>query len=258
MVEFDRLVEIMRVLRSPEGCPWDIKQTHESLKPYLIEEAYEVIDAIDKGDSQKLKEELGDLLLHIVFHARIAAEEGEFDIDDVSETISEKLIQRHPHVFGEDARRISAEEVLANWEHIKATTSNDDNYYVLDGLPLSMPALLKAYRIQEKVDRFGFDWSNAVDILEKFEEEKSELEEAIQSGDTKRIEDELGDLLFTVVNLSRHLKVVPEAALNSTCDKFRNRFKLMEDMIRADGLELGGLDIEQLDEYWEKAKNKIG
>ena len=257
MKVFDKLLKIMTILRSPEGCPWDRKQTHESLKPYLIEEAYEVLEAIDRGDDQQLKEELGDLLLHIVFHAQIAEANGKFSMVDIAETLNEKLVQRHPHVFDEKDSEISTEQVVSNWEHIKAETSNDKKYYVLNGLPASMPALLKAFRIQEKVARFGFDWSNPLDILNKLDEEKNELQEILQTDDIRKIEDELGDLLFTIVNLCRHFDIVPEIALNSTSEKFRSRFKLMEDYLREDGKMLGSVGLKELDEYWEKAKKQV-
>ncbi|PJA27334.1 MAG: nucleoside triphosphate pyrophosphohydrolase [candidate division Zixibacteria bacterium CG_4_9_14_3_um_filter_46_8] len=257
METFDKLIQIMAQLRSPNGCPWDIKQTHKSLKPYLIEEAHEVLEAIDGQDPSKLKEELGDLLLHVVFHAQIAKDESNFDINEVIEAIIGKLIERHPHVFGEMAQKLSAEQVLANWENIKAETSKEKDYYVLKGIPASMPALLKAYRIQEKVARFGFDWSQPIDILDKLEEERLELKEAMVGADGEKLEEELGDLLFTIVNLCRHYKIEPEAALNSTCNKFRARFKLMEDYLREDQIRLGSIEIKELDEYWEKAKTYL-
>ncbi|MCP4632780.1 MAG: nucleoside triphosphate pyrophosphohydrolase [candidate division Zixibacteria bacterium] len=252
-----KLIEIMATLRSPDGCPWDRQQTHKSLKPYLIEEAFEVLDAIDSDNPQKLKEELGDLLLHIVFHAQMAEEARKFNISDIANAISDKLIKRHPHVFGDKKNVTTSEDVLSNWEHIKAETSEEKKYYVLNGLPNSMPALLKAYRIQEKVARFGFDWSNPIEILDKLDEERSELREAIQNGNITDIENELGDLLFTVVNISRHFNIYPAGALNSTSEKFRERFRLMEDYIMEDGKKLGSLRLDELDVYWDKAKKTI-
>ncbi|MBD3234796.1 MAG: nucleoside triphosphate pyrophosphohydrolase [candidate division Zixibacteria bacterium] len=254
MKEFDRLLEIMATLRSPEGCPWDREQSHSSLKPYLIEETYELLDAIDADDALKIKEELGDLLLHIVFHAQIGKDDNRFDIVDVINGITDKLIKRHPHVFGDAEKELSSEQVLENWETIKADTSENKEYYVLNGVPASMPALLKAYRIQEKVARFGFDWSNPIEILDKLDEEKSELRQVIKNGNQELVEDELGDLLFTIVNLCRHYNVVPESALNSTCEKFKRRFQKMEDFLREDNIKLGDASLEVLDRYWDKAK----
>ncbi len=255
MREFDKLLEIMAALRSPEGCPWDREQSHSSLKPYLIEETYELLDAIDANDALKIKEELGDLLLHIVFHAQIGKDENRFDIIDVINGITDKLIKRHPHVFGDSEKELSSEQVLENWETIKADTSEDKKYYVLNGVPASMPALLKAYRIQEKVARFGFDWSNPIEILDKLDEEKSELRQVIKDGKPEPVEDELGDLLFTIVNLCRHYNVVPESALNSTCEKFKRRFQKMEDYLREDNIKLSEVSLDELDRYWDKAKN---
>lgn len=196
---FDRLVKIMHELR--QKCPWDRKQTRESLKPYLIEEAYEVLDAIEKGDVEKLKEELGDLLLQVVFHAEIAKERNEFDIYDVIEFLCNKLIYRHPHVFG-DVKVMDAEEVLRNWEKLKKQEKNYESS-VLDGVPDQLPALIQAYRLQEKASKVGFDWENREDVEKKVEEEWQELLEAIRERDKKAIEEELGDVLFAIANLSR-------------------------------------------------------
>jgi tetrapyrrole methylase family protein/MazG family protein len=257
MEVFDKLLEVMAALRSPGGCPWDMEQTHRSLKPYLIEEAYELLEAIDKGDPSKTKEELGDILLHVIFHARIAEEAGHFTMEDVIEALRSKLIERHPHVFGDMENVRTAEQVLSKWENIKAETAGERNYYVLNGLPAAMPALLKAYRIQEKVARFGFDWENPIEILDKLEEERIELKEKLKSGDTDAVSGELGDLLFTAVNICRHYRIYPEDALNATCEKFRARFKLMEDYIRDEGKKLGELTLEELDSYWDRAKISV-
>lgn len=255
MNRFERLVKVMARLRSPDGCPWDLKQDHQSLKPYLIEEAYEVIEAIDSGDDQKLKEELGDLLLQIVFHARLAEERGHFDISDVAEGISEKIISRHPHVF-EKRREITPEEVLHNWEHIKIANSGKEEYSVLEGVPKSLPALLKAYRVQEKVARFGFDWEKTEDILEKIKEEIGELEKSFREGGGDEVREESGDLLFSLVNLCRRLGHSPEEVLNSTTEKFKKRFQYIEDRLREKGKTLSDSNLEEMDKLWEESKRK--
>jgi tetrapyrrole methylase family protein/MazG family protein len=255
MNQFERLVNIMGKLRSPEGCPWDLKQDHKSLRPYLIEEAYEVVEAINSGDDQKLKEELGDLLLQIVFHARLAEEKGHFDISDVAERISEKIISRHPHVF-EKKREITPEEVLHNWEHIKIANSGKEEYSVLEGVPKSLPALLKAYRVQEKVARFGFDWEKTEEILDKIREEIGELEQSFREGEREDVREELGDLLFSIVNLCRRLGHSPEEALNSTTEKFKKRFQYIEDRLREMGKSLSDSNLEEMDKLWEEAKRK--
>jgi len=246
MNRFERLVKVMARLRSPDGCPWDLKQDHQSLKPYLIEEAYEVIEAIDSGDDQKLKEELGDLLLQIVFHARLAEERG---------GISEKIISRHPHVF-EKRREITPEEVLHNWEHIKIANSGKEEYSVLEGVPKSLPALLKAYRVQEKVARFGFDWEKTEDILEKIKEEIGELEKSFREGGGDEVREESGDLLFSLVNLCRRLGHSPEEVLNSTTEKFKKRFQYIEDRLREKGKTLSDSNLEEMDKLWEESKRK--
>lgn len=256
MNRFERLIKVMARLRSPDGCPWDLKQDHQSLKPYLIEEAYEVIEAIDSGDDQKLKEELGDLLLQIVFHARLAEEKGRFDIWGVAEGICEKLIARHPHVF-EKRRKITPEEVLQNWEHIKIANSGKEEYSVLEGVPKSLPALLKAYRVQEKVARFDFDWERAEEVFEKIKEEIGELERSFQVGESAKVKDELGDVLFSLVNLCRHLGLSPEEALNSTTEKFKKRFEYIENRLREKGKTLSDSNLEEMDRLWEEAKERL-
>lgn len=256
MNRFERLIKVMARLRSPDGCPWDLKQDHQSLKPYLIEEAYEVIEAIDSGDDQKLKEELGDLLLQIVFHARLAEEKGRFDIWGVAEGICEKLIARHPHVF-EKRRKITPEEVLQNWEHIKIANSGKEEYSVLEGVPKSLPALLKAYRVQEKVARFDFDWERAEEVFEKIKEEIGELERSFQVGESSKVKDELGDVLFSLVNLCRHLDLSPEEALNSTTEKFKRRFEYIENRLREMGKTLSDSNLEEMDRLWEEAKERL-
>ena len=243
----------MTVLRSPDGCPWDKKQTHESLKPYLIEEAYEVIEAIDSGDDSKLSEELGDLLSQIVIHAQLARERDAFDIEDVSRRISDKLVERHPHIFDKKAD-LTAEEVLYNWEKIKLEKAKEPGYSVLQGVPRSMPALLKAFRVQEKVGRYGFDWKEPSDVITKVKEEIAELEEALQSGQKPRQEHELGDLLFSLVNLGRHLGMQPEEALNDTIRRFTGRFQYIEDKLREQGKTLPESNLNEMDNLWDEAK----
>lgn len=256
MENFKRLVTIIATLRGPNGCPWDKEQDHESLKPYLIEEAYEVLEAISEKSDEKLAEELGDLLTQIVMHAQLAGERGAFDIEDVAGRIADKLTTRHPHVFGE-REDLSPDEVLHNWERIKHRTAENHDYSVLQGLPLSLPALLKAFRVQEKVGRYDFDWKNPVDVLAKVREELDELEKALQSEVGMRQEEELGDLLFSLVNLGRHLKIQAEEALNSTIRRFIKRFQFIEDRLRQNGKKLDDSSLEEMDALWEQAKKEI-
>ncbi|MEE2709717.1 MAG: nucleoside triphosphate pyrophosphohydrolase [Gemmatimonadota bacterium] len=253
MSNFENLISIMKTLRSDKGCPWDREQTHESLRPYLIEEAYEVLDAIDAKDDNELKIELGDLLLQVVFHAQLAHEEGLFSIDDVSSAVSEKLIRRHPHVFG-DAKADTSDQVLTNWEKIKQSEKGPGKKSVLDGLPSHLPALLKAFRIQEKVARVNFDWQDIKAVFGKIREEISELEEAHDSTDQAAQEEEFGDLLFSLVNLARHLKVTPEDALRFTNEKFIRRFNYIEEKMSLTGESMDDATLEKLDLLWDEAK----
>ncbi|MDH4222092.1 MAG: nucleoside triphosphate pyrophosphohydrolase [candidate division Zixibacteria bacterium] len=248
---FVRLINLMRKLRSPQGCPWDRMQTHRSLLPYLLEEAYEVLDSVEKKDDLKFKEELGDLLLQIIFHSEIAREENRFDINEVMDNLKDKLVQRHPHIFSEK-RRLSSTQVIKNWEHIKLATS--DNKSVLSGIPKTFPALLKAYRVGEKVSRYGFDWQSREDILPKMREELKEFEKAYRSKNKKKIEEELGDILFTLVNLSRHMKINPEFALRKTVQKFIRRFNYIEKELSRRNKSLGKTSLKELDFLWEKSK----
>ena len=252
-IDFDRLVEVVEKLRGDNGCPWDKAQTHESVKPYLIEEAFEVIEAIEKQDNSSICEELGDVLLHVVFHAQMATEGGNFDIDDVASGIVEKIIGRHPHVFAEGHARTTG-EVLEEWERIKLKEkkSKHGKASLLDGLPLSMPALLVAQRIQEKAARIGFDWPNADGVLNKIREEFAELEEAMETGNPKLIEDEFGDFLFSLTNLARFLEISSEMALRNTIDKFRRRFAYIEKRVAEERLSKPGLEV--LDGFWNEAK----
>ena len=243
----------MARLRSPNGCPWDRAQNHATLKPYLIEETYEVIDAIDNGNPDSLAEELGDLLLHIVFHARIAEEEGRFDMEDVCRRIADKLVERHPHVFKEQAD-LTPSEVVDRWEVIKA--NGRESYSVLEGVPRHLPALLKAYRIQEKVGRFGFDWDEAVDVVDKIREEISEFENAYRENDKQALHREFGDLLFSLVNFSRHLGIQAEAALDDADRRFIRRFQYIENKLTEAGKTLEEATLEEMDALWEEAKLK--
>jgi MazG family protein len=254
---FDRLLAVMDRLRDPGGCPWDREQTVQTLAPYLLEEAYEVVDAIATGRPKDLREELGDLLIQIVFLARIAREEGWFDIDEVCECIAEKMVRRHPHVFG-DREVTDAAEVVRNWEDIKRTeASSSRERSVLDGVPGSLPALLKAFRMTEKAAAVGFDWRKPVDVMEKMHEEMGELEVELASGAgaaADRVRGEMGDVLFVMANLARHLGVEPETALQETNAKFKRRFQAMEERTRQAGRNLRDMDLREQDELWEDVK----
>ena len=255
---FPRLVAVMRRLLAPDGCPWDREQTPDSLKRYVLEEACEVIDAIEERDPGHLREELGDLLLQVVFQAEIARRDGTFGPDDVVEAIVTKLVRRHPHVFA-DATAKDADEVLRNWEQLKLKEKGDRG--VLAGIPRSLPALVRAQRVGEKVARVGFDWPTIQGSRAKVDEELGELDAALAKGDVDAIEAELGDVFFALVNLARHVKtkdgggVDAEGALRRTIDKFTKRFDVVETRVRS---ELGGFDkkptLEQMDRYWEEAK----
>jgi MazG family protein len=251
-----RLVAVMRRLLAPDGCPWDREQSLETLRKYVLEEACEVIDAIESGDREALREELGDLLLQVVFQAELLRAEGRFAIDDVVAGIVEKLVSRHPHVFG-DVEAHTADEVLTNWEKLKAKEKKGRG--VLAGVPRSLPALVRAQRIGEKVARVGFDWQDEKGSMAKVHEEIAELERAIASGDAKHQEEELGDALFALVNLSRHLNVDAEGALRRTIDKFTKRFAHVEARVHEKHGGWGDtgkdkLPLETLDGYWEEAK----
>ncbi len=252
---FSRLVDIMSALRGEQGCPWDREQDRNTLKPFLIEESYEVMEAIDEGAPEKIKEELGDLLFQILFHARISQEEGAFDITDVLNAISEKMIRRHPHVFGGTEVKDS-QEVLVKWEQLKAQENNDRESAV-DGVPKALPALIRAQRVQEKASRVGFDWPDLPPVLEKFKEEAQEFSEALSRGDKQAAEDEMGDLLFTLVNVSRFLNIGAEGALNTTTKRFIERFKWVEKEARSLGRSLNEMTLEEMDRLWDEAKKKL-
>lgn len=261
--ELERLVDIMRRLRAQDGCPWDREQDIRSLRPYLVEEAFEVLDEMDRvgagGPWHPLCEELGDLLFQIVFHAQLAAERGEFTMADVSKAISDKLTRRHPHVFGELRGVNGSEQVLANWAKLKADErklKTGDEGSVLDGVPAAAPALLRAERLTEKASRIGFDWPDLAGVRGKLAEELVELDEAIASGDRDAIEHELGDVLFSLANLARFVKTPAEDALRMASLRFTTRFQHIEAALRAEGVPFGGATLEHMERHWQAAKAK--
>ncbi|MBR0079279.1 MAG: nucleoside triphosphate pyrophosphohydrolase [Synergistaceae bacterium] len=254
---FDEIVNIIERLRAPDGCPWDRKQTLETLRTPITEEAYELADAITKNNIDEIKEEAGDLLLQVVFVASLAKEKNYFDIQDVVRTICDKLIRRHPHVFGNvDAK--DADEVLRNWEKIKAQERKEkhESTSILSGIPDGLPPLLKANRIQGKVAHVGFDWpkNETKPLFDKLDEEIQELKDASNENNPEHIEEELGDVLFMTVNLARRLKVDPDAALNKVCEKFKKRFEFMEKSAQAEGKNISDYTLDELDKFWDKAK----
>lgn len=255
---FDALVEVMARLRGEGGCPWDREQTAESLKPFLIEEAYEVLEAIESGRAEPLCEELGDLLFQVLFHAEIAKEHHLFDIETILKTTTEKMTRRHPHVFapeGKDASPMESKTVLAKWEEIKKKEDRHrDRKSALDGIPKQLPALLRAHQLQARAARVGFDWKTPEPVLAKVEEEVQELREAVASQDTVGIENELGDLLFSIVNVARFLKINPEDALRGTIQRFTGRFQKMEAAAENKNGGLKSLSLKEMDALWEEAK----
>ena len=252
---FARLVEIMARLRSPNGCPWDREQTFDTIKPYLLEETYEVMDAIDSRDWDGLADELGDLLLQVVFFSQMAQEAGHFDVADAIEAINSKLVRRHPHVFGDGDAKTS-DEVLRKWDEIKATekTGKAKPRGLLAGVPRSLPALMEARQIAARAAGAGFDWSNVDQVLEKLREELAELDAARQAGSQEALQDEIGDLLFVIVNVARFLKVDPEQALRGTNSKFRRRFAHVEKGLEAQGKSPREATIEEMETLWQEAK----
>ncbi|MEY2547160.1 MAG: nucleoside triphosphate diphosphatase [Verrucomicrobiota bacterium] len=251
--EFQKLCDIVAQLRAPGGCPWDREQTNESLLPPLIEEAYEIAGALRSDDDANFREELGDLLLLIVMHAEIAAEQNRFKIDNVIREATEKLIRRHPHVFAESDAKTSG-AVVKQWEAIKREEKKADKHY-LASLPDALPALMRAEKAQKKVARVNFDWDNIDDVVAKVDEELGEAKAAIQSQDRQSIEDELGDLLFAVVNLARKSGIDAESALHKATDKFRVRFNKLEDELVRQGKRLGDVDLAELDAIWNSVKH---
>ena len=252
---FESLLEVMDRLREEGGCPWDREQTRESLKPYLIEEAYEALEALEEGPQEAMVEELGDVLFQIVFHARIGQERGEFTMADLLQQVTRKMVRRHPHVFGDRTVR-SSKEVLVQWEAIKQSeiAGHGPPRSVLDGVPRGLPALLRAQRIQTKAARVGFDWQSAEAAWTKAREETRELDEALGQGDRARMQEELGDLLFSLVNVARLLDMDAEDSLQQAVQKFRRRFTLMEAEITASGARLSDTPLEALDDAWEDVK----
>lgn len=252
--DFDQLVELMARLRSPGGCPWDLQQTSRSLKPFLLEECYEVVEALDDGSPEKIREELGDVLFQIIFHARIAEEKGEFTIRDVIAGTVEKMTRRHPHVFG-DVKLETEQEVLANWEEIKKRErGNEQRTSILEGVPKDLPSLLRAHRLQERAARVGFDWSRIEEVLPKLDEEIAEFKESLKQENAAGIEEELGDIFFVLVNISRFLGVNPEDALRKTISKFIYRFKYIEEHAAVAGKSLNDMTLEEMDRLWEESK----
>lgn len=251
-----RLRHVVHRLRAPGGCPWDREQTHESLIPHVIEEAYEVAEAIRGGDPALICEELGDLLLQPVLHAEIASETGAFDLDRMAHELTEKLIRRHPHVFGETTAATS-DVVLTQWDAIKRVEKGTQQEGLLHGVGSGLPALMRGQKLQKKAARTGFDWPDAAPVFDKIREEAAEIEEAVQSGDKAHIEEEVGDLLFSVVNLARKLGVESEAALAAANDKFARRFHAMENRVREQGRELGKLSLAEMDEVWDAVKHGV-
>ena len=251
---FIELLEILKKLRAPDGCSWDREQTSESLIPYLLEETYEIIEAIEEGNINTLKEELGDLTLHILFQAELARESGQFDIADSLKYITNKLIHRHPHVFEKNKSQKSKEDINLSWEVTKQKEKRRKN--LLDGVPNTLPALLRARRIQEKAANVGFDWKELSSVLEKVDEEITELKDAINIKDSESIKDELGDALFSLVNLSRHLDINPEDALRMSIIKFERRFAQVEKELKKRGKGLTKSTIKEMDEIWNLIKKK--
>jgi nucleoside triphosphate diphosphatase len=260
--EFLRLVEIMATLRSPEGCPWDREQTIDTLKPFVLEETYEVLEAIDRHDHEALREELGDFLFEAVFLAQLEAEAGHFTIADSIKSIADKLVRRHPHVFARDAGESplqSAGQVRSRWEEIKAQErSTTGTKTVLGGIPATLPALLRAYQIGLRAASVGFDWDRPGDVVVKIQEEVDELREVVESGaasDRTRAEEEMGDLLFSIANLSRKLGIEPETALRKANDKFTRRFGTLEQTISASGRVMKEMSLEELETEWQRVKS---
>jgi ATP diphosphatase len=259
MSNINKLLEVMRDLRDPEnGCPWDVGQDFASIAPYTIEEAYEVADAIERGNMDDLRDELGDLLLQIVFHARMAEEAGLFDFEDVAGGIAEKMLRRHPHVFGSDEERADGKKD-GSWEQIKENERSESNQNsALAGVARSLPALKRAEKLGKRASRVGFDWPDRRGVHEKIQEELGELEEAVGTRDSDNMEEEFGDLLFAVVNLARHLNIDPEKALTGANYKFERRFRSMEDDIGDAGKRFRDFKLEKLDQFWRAAKKRVG
>ncbi len=252
MKEFDELISIFKRLRAANGCPWDREQTHESILQCAVDEVYEFLEAVEKGKDASMCEELGDLLLQVVFHAQMASERNAFTIREVLEGLNRKLYSRHPHVFGSVKAETSG-QVLQNWEEIKQQ-EKPHRLSVLDGVPRSLPALFKAEKLQRKAARVGFDWTNPEPVIGKVQEEFSEFAEALRRGEPKEAGEELGDILFALVNLGRHLNISAEESLRKTIEKFDRRFRHVEDRLREAGKEWKSTSLEEMDSYWDEAK----
>jgi len=253
--EFQKLVDVVAELRGDHGCPWDKQQTHESLRKFVIEETYEVVEAVDQGSDSKLKEELGDLLLQTLLHARIAEERGAFDAADVCRVIREKLLRRHPHVFG-DVEVAGVDDVLHNWEEIKAGEPGyEDRQSVLDGAPKSLPALVRASEMSKRAAKVGFEWPDISGVLDKLREETGELVEAIESARPDEIEREIGDLLFVIVNIARFVGVDPEESLREMLKRFSSRFRQIEERAKSTGRRISDMTLDEMDAVWDEAKN---
>ncbi len=259
MTNLEKILEVMRSLRDPEnGCPWDLEQDFSSIAPYTIEEAYEVADAIERDNMQDLRDELGDLLFQVVFHARMAEEAGHFDFDDVATALTDKMIRRHPHVFGSDAERAAGAKD-GSWEQIKeAERTEDGDSSALAGVARALPALKRAQLLGKRAGRVGFDWRDRKGVRDKIHEELNELEEAVGTRDAADMEEDFGDVLFAVVNMARHLDIDPEKALTAANYKFERRFRDMELAVIADGKRFKDFNMESLDRQWRAAKKRVG
>jgi len=253
-MDLDELIKIMSALRGEKGCPWDREQTMESLKPFIVEEAYEVLEAIDEKNPEDVKEELGDLMFQIVFQCQIAKEKGDFDMSDVIEKIGRKMIARHPHVFGDADYKTSA-EVLVHWEAQKKREGKQRES-LLEGVPKTLPSLLRAHRLQDRAARVGFDWDKVEDVMKKLDEEIGEFKEAMENKKEDAIEEELGDVLFMLVNISRFIGVNPEDALRKTISKFISRFRYIEMAAADSGRTLSDMSLAEMDALWDEAKKK--
>lgn len=256
--EFERLIDIVAKLRAPGGCPWDREQTHKTILSCLLDESYEFFEAVDENDDHKMCEELGDLLLQVVLHAQIADERQSFSIEDVAREINDKLIRRHPHVFG-NVEVSSSREVLHNWEAIKKTEKGKEHRkYLVDDIPQALPSLFRAEKMQRRVAKVGFDWKDIKPVLDKVEEEFGEFREALLEGNDEHATEELGDIIFALVNLARHHNISAENALRCTTNKFERRFKFIEDKFKEIGKDINKASLDEMDKYWEESKSIVG
>ena len=252
--DFIRLID---VLRGPGGCPWDIKQTHESLKHNVVEEAWEVVDAINEGSEAHLREELGDLLMQVIFHASISKERGGFNLDDISDEAVKKLVHRHPHVFG-SVKADTPDEVLTNWDAIKrADRGQQSATSAMDGIPRGLPGLMRSEKIQSKAAKYGFDWPDVSGAMDKLREETSELQEGIDAGDIENIKEEIGDALFSVVNVARFYKLDTEECMHAACEKFIRRFRYLEEGAAREGLRLEDMTLGQMERIYQEARHEL-